>query len=96
MKRQLHFTSTNDDDDKEGVEREVNSPTNFIDMVAMIRDQLLLFLSSSSIIMTIIIINHHEYLYCHFKFNYYYYHSHYHHHHHRCIKYINHPPHHNY
>ena len=57
MKRQLHFTSTNDDDDKEGVEREVNSPTNFIDMVAMIHDQLLLFLPSSSIIiMTIVIV----------------------------------------
>jgi hypothetical protein len=58
MKRQLHFTSTNDND--KGVEREVNSPTNFIDMVAMIHDQLLLFLPSSSIIMTIIIINHHD------------------------------------
>jgi len=37
MKRQLYFTSTNDND--KGVEREVNSPTNFIDMVAMIHDQ---------------------------------------------------------
>jgi hypothetical protein len=44
MKRQLHFTST--DDGKGvvgvGVERRVNSPTSFVDMVAaVIHDQLL-------------------------------------------------------